>query len=1267
MILQSIKTSIDTKMEEITKQESYVIKNMKLYCILDFLTQQKKRRNKIILENFLFDSDISDFGKLVGIVQDFFEIINKNKIEEQKDQESSFESDKYSHRSSEIIYETETTFLAENTNINFTYNKLEKILFNLILNDFEFTISALNEKKIKFDNLYIFLPVLKNIDSQQRSSIMYSNNIIPPNTCTNNFNDYIKIRVKNYNEDTSIKTFSFNVKLVIDKKKYSLLSERISIKYNKSMNKMVTNNVVAKIDIMHLKWILSSLNNLGNVLKKKVNLSRKISRIDLNESNLGDDSDDNFCYLKIPFISFSLGKYIYFNNDVKLFAEIVAFKLFSNKMCLNSNYRIMEFTNENEIYLSNLLTHKKYKLIEGIKFEYRFENKTHKLGFQNTNINLSSYSINFILSLYDFISICTKNNDSLNVKEKSPNSIFNYNTEEGRNESRLFFSTLNNCTSYIFEVSVFGNDNLSYLLKPFNEKEFLNKIIKLKLFINDTNFECLLDISQIFMNISWNETNSEDKNSQMNIRKEEIDFIMISLIDSDQRIKNFYLFYSYENSNKSVINFYIFDLYIIIHNFPSPTTHDIKKFLISNQEITSNFELMYENSLQNIKLTNHNDSPILCFVCDNFLFRNFFNFEIELEIGYEDSKEIIAIPPREEKSVLIFLDRLKYAFFYMKNYKHFKCSNLISEDLYDLLKSNRISPESIKQYFKVYQNTVGKKVSSNSKVFQLLVTMDDFNIVFKLQHNESSKMKIINLMPTLIIRNVTSISKLFICCNNYTDKIYNDKFSYVKKVNETENSDLEFEFDQNILEVFRGDNTLTLNEDNLSKIRFGFCLNETNYYFSQSLNIKDNKELIFSIKLVDYNESLCKFLIFRMKIKSQNLNIVLLTISSFLNFSITNSSISRLFIQNKFSDNIEDKQDSIIITTSSDICSDFCFILEKTSNKNNFYYDADNIFNIVNLVKSLKNKLDFLIEERTEDETNIFYSGVYFKDIFLKDVYFLNTINLEYLSEKDIAALLKDNENTDRSQFVNKSNNSLKDFIMNCDRKKRKISEFNIKNKVYNLRFINSPFYVFEICEFYKTNNYIYIENLSSFNLLFSINSHYNFYSETKTVSEFSVDKIESFFIYMVQISKKNYKLEQPLFLVKYEKFIENNLTKFFEEKILLEVTKKINKFYIRIFNNHSDEYNKYNRLVQSEQSNVFLDISDVNLNFDFIPFYLDIKSTSMKKEIKIYLESPKILANFIFTSKNILYPKSMEIKPKHANYYLSVNIVNFKVNLFHH
>ena len=240
----------------------------------------------------------------------------------------------------------------------------------MILNDFEFTISALNEKKIKFDNLYIFLPVLKNIDSQQRSSIIYSNNIIPPNTCTNNFNDYIKIRVKNYNEDTSIKTFSFNVKLVIDKKKYSLLSERISIKYNKSMNKMVTNNVVAKIDIMHLKWILSSLNNLGNVLKKKVNLYRKISRIDLNESNLGDDSDDNFCYLKIPFISFSLGKYIYFNNDVKLFAEIVAFKLFSNKMCLNSNYRIMEFTNENEIYLSNLLTHKKYKLIEGIKFKF---------------------------------------------------------------------------------------------------------------------------------------------------------------------------------------------------------------------------------------------------------------------------------------------------------------------------------------------------------------------------------------------------------------------------------------------------------------------------------------------------------------------------------------------------------------------------------------------------------------------------------------------------------------------------------------------------------------------------------------------------------------------------------------------------------------------------------------------------------------------------------------------------------------------------------
>ena len=69
---------------------------------------------------------------------------------------------------------------------------------------------------------------------------------------------------------------------------------------------------------------------------------------------------------------------------------------------------------------------------------------------------------------------------------------------------------------------------------------------------------------------------------------------------------------------------------------------------------------------------------------------------------------------REDRKIFISYLESLYSHirhsFYMKNYKHFKCSNLISEDLYDLLKSNRISPESIKQYFKVYQNTVGKKV-----------------------------------------------------------------------------------------------------------------------------------------------------------------------------------------------------------------------------------------------------------------------------------------------------------------------------------------------------------------------------------------------------------------------------------------------------------------------------------------------------------------------------------------------------------------------------
>jgi len=658
---------------------------------------------------------------------------------------------------------------------------------------------------------------------------------------------------------------------------------------------------------------------------------------------------------------------------------------------------------------------------------------------------------------------------------------------------------------------------------------------------------------------------------------------------------------------KSILNFYIFDHFIIIHNFPSPSIYDIKKFLTTNPEITSNFELMYENSLQNIKLSNSNESPVLCFVCDNFLFRNFFNFEIELEIGYEDSKEIVAIPPREEKSVLIFLEKLKYAYFILKNYKHFKTTNLISEDLSDFIRIKKISNDSMKQYFKVYQNLAGKKVLTNSKVFNLLVSMDDFNLVFRLPQENVSKMKIVNLMPTLIIRNITSIGRFFICHNNFSDKINQSKVTFEKKTNETESSDFQIEFENNIMEIVRGDNTLSINDESLSKVKFGVYFGNNNYHFSQSLNIKNKQSLIFSIMLDDHNTQLTKFLIFRIKIKVQNLNIVLLTISSFLNFSINSPGISRLFIQNKYSES--------------------------------------------------------LIEEKYGSETNIFFSGVSFKDIFLKDVYCLNTINFDYLSESDKKSLLKEEEH----QIVwdsEKNHKTLKKFFLEVQKRERNNAEFEIKNKVYNLRFVNTPFYVFEICEFFKTNNYIYIENVSSYNILFSINGHYNFFSETKTVSEFSVEKIESFFIYMVEFDKKNHKLDNPLHIVKYEKFVESNKINFFDGKILLELSKKINKIHIKIFNNIEQEINLYSQISNSNQISLFFDISEVKFNFDFIPFFLEIKTPSLKKEMKFYIESPKILGNFILTKNTTLFPKMNQNRPKNTNYYMSINLVNFKVLL---
>jgi hypothetical protein len=1251
-------------MEEITKQDRYVIKNMKLYFIFDFMTQQKKRRNKIVLENFLFDSDISDFGTLVGIVQDFLEIVSKNKIEEQKDNDSSYDSDKFSQVSSEFILDSETTFLAENTNINFTYN-VEKILFYFILNDFEFTMNYLNEKRVKFDHLYIFLPIMKNVDNQQRSSV-FSSNFQSSSSNLNNFTDFIKIGLKNYSDNKNLKTFSFNAKLIIDKKKFSILSEQINVKHNKTCNKISTNNVVLKIDLNHLKWILFSLNNLYYVFQQKVDLSRSLSKNNQIETTKEDPVENTMILMKIPFINVSLGKHTYFNNDVKYFTEIMSIKLFTNKLTFDTMWRVLSFSNENDVNIINFLSQKNYKLLEGVKIEYKYENKTHNIGFKNTNINLSAYSINFLLTLSEFITKCMKmtNQQLLHSKERNGLTTLSLSNEDTKNEIRSFFSTLNNCTSYIFEISVLGNENLSYLLKPFEEREFVYKIIKLKLNINDTNFECLLDISQIFMNLAWNENNLEHKNTQYNYKGEEIDFMNISLIDNDQRVKNFFLFYQYDKLTKSILNFFIFDHYIIIHNFPSPSIYDIKKFLTTNPEITSNFELMYENSLQNIKLSNSNESPVLCFVCDNFLFRNFFNFEIELEIGYEDSKEIVAIPPREEKSVLIFLEKLKYAYFILKNYKHFKTTNLISEDLSEFIRIKKISNDSMKQYFKVYQNLAGKKVLTNSKVFNLLVTMDDFNLVFRLPQENLSKMKIVNLMPTLIIRNITSIGRFFICHNNFSDKINQSKVTFEKKTNETESSDFQIEFENNIMEIVRGDNTLTINDESLSKVKFGLYLGNNSYYFSQSLYIKNKQSLIFSIMLDNHNTQLSKFLIFRIKVKVQNLNIVLLTISSFLNFSINSPGISRLFVQNKYSESLEDKHDSITITSSSDITTDFTFVFDKNCYTKNFIYNGENVFEVVELVRSFKNKLDLVIEEKYGSETNIFFSGVSFKDIFLKDVYCLNTINFDYLSESDKKSLLKEEEH----QIIwdsEKNHKTLKKFFLEVQKRERNNAEFEIKNKVYNLRFVNSPFYVFEICEFFKTNNYIYIENVSSYNILFSINGHYNFFSETKTVSEFSVEKIESFFIYMVEFDKKNHKLDYPLHIVKYEKFVESNKMNFFDGKILLELVKKINKIHIKIFNNIEEEYNLYSQISHSNQISLFFDISEVKVNFDFIPFFLDIKTSSLKKEMKFYIESPKILGNFILTKNSTLFPKMNQNRPKNTSYYMSINLVNFKVWLY--
>ena len=716
--------------------------------------------------------------------------------------------------------------------------------------------------------------------------------------------------------------------------------------------------------IYHLKIIYTGFDV---ELKKEENilLTQKCIQLSYNESTKTIMSMNNIIIFIYPKIIEILKPYL---SQFSLIIKIIQKNRFS--LC-TFNFPIVEIkfiqcTNNNEnynnpplisVFLHNLIyNHSSFSL--NTKISAEFTNPF------NQNVSPITKNLEFNYQFSD-VGLLNINNTNLTVSPMLVNlftSIANGNYD--------FYSTLTNCTGNVFIVSFIHYSNFLY---PNSTLNLLSDIIKISFDINDKVYECSINIGNIFKKLFDKEL-FQTQNIPAN-NDDIIEFETINLIYNEEDKKKINLLFVLRKDNKIKIDLFLYDNLVIFPKFPINSNY-LSLMTNKTSKLTS-VDISEYHTTKNISQLNSNIS--IAYEFPNSLICNYLSDILSINITHNENNLTYTINSKSELNIEIeYSNETVVIFEFTYENITYKSSNAIK-----FLESGKGSLEEI-------------TFTPNNKTKVPLIVNISFSKFFD---NENSHYRVVRVFPSIVIRNLTSI-----VCDNPNNKnllffIYNDDCDKIQEtslqVNGNEQSSEKFRSNKKNISLAR-ESSFIFSESTIKKMKLCYEAN-SKVYLSDSfdLNITETKDYIIPIlKSNDKEKEIHSYFLFRMKIRKVNIKVLLITISSFINF-IPKTILQKISIitehpyeMSYFFDQDESGQKGINVDT-----------LYLSNQKLLPFYDFTDAFTIYNLSCNLINKFEVIFNEK-------FKSSFTIKNIISMQDFQLTAYNINKVSDDELNSII---------------------------------------------------------------------------------------------------------------------------------------------------------------------------------------------------------------------------------------------------------------------
>jgi len=827
------------------------------------------------------------------------------------------------------------------------------------------------------------------------------------------------------------------------------------------------------------------------------------------------------------------------------------------------------------------------------------KNDNSNINISNSNLNLSfntqrdslnSSISNTIPNLKSFPHI----NSGLSFYSRNSSNNFDSNIFNSKKDfSNAFISTLFNCTGYILEINTLYN-NINQLLRP-NEKIFLlHRYFKINITINDSLYTKTLDLLQVYISLCGEEAIIMSAENTKNRDHIKIDYLKIDMIEKENNTKKYFnLFYKYDSKAKNKIDFYIFDNVLIINNFPNLTSDSILHYIVDKaDEISSLGQFNSENynlsfslipSMKNRFNLNddENPAPILAFLSDNFLLKNYLLNEIELEINYKDKSEVINFSSKDENSLMILKDDLISVYLILKIPTRFHLKNMIdnssnkifcykSDDIKSIFTGDRYGSFMVKVFYKNTLNALN--IEKENSIILNNIAINNHVINSTNQSTNTSRFLLVNLILEEFLKshlfyneeignfsttnNISSLnckksSKNYLFNEN---KIFGSPFKIIKIL-----PDLEIKkfTDENLFDFF------FITNDICDKF-----LNDDIIYEKNNVQIKKNDDMDLNSNFnIEFNE-------FNYELHNNLYQIVDSHSSYILGKSIENSNNVKYNLK-KIRIGIRFKDDSLDNSEIKKIYENYREKFHERANIQNNMVDHKEVLLQYNNSQIIReNECDEISNLSNEPNLSCFTFKEFCEKLNLKffDRYFFSrTINLDYLNNGDSSVQ-------------------------------------NIKDYVFSIKLFDD-FVVFFRIKFKRFYNYMWSLNLSSF-INFSIKNS----TAIKNLRIFSQETIEVLTEKSKFIHEKN---SEEKLLKSFEQF--ENIHK--EDKLIQLENSSHNALKEKELKMDIEEF------LKEQKKSIKLDFlnKSSNICFENISNYLKIESYSLDFLLFNFLYKDKI------------------------------------------